>query len=119
MHAIELANALAEFEPYWFEEPCQSENVEALAEVHRASRIPVVTGDALLTRAGFRPIIRAPSPTAWVKCYINLEYIAALAAVHTNLVTGFSDSHCEEKSPASTNRWAQRRHGVGSIDINF
>ena len=59
MHAIDLANALAEFEPYWFEEPCQSENVEALAEVRHASRIPVVTGEALLTRAGFRPVIRA------------------------------------------------------------
>lgn len=58
MHAIELAGALAEFEPYWFEEPCQAENVEALAEVRRASRIPVVTGETLLTRAGFRPIFR-------------------------------------------------------------
>ena len=37
MHAIDLADALAEFEPYWLEEPCQAENVEALAEVrHRA-----------------------------------------------------------------------------------
>ena len=51
MHAIDLANALAEFEPYWFEEPCQCENVEALAEVRRASRIPVVTGEALYTRS--------------------------------------------------------------------
>ena len=59
MHAIDLANALAEFEPYWLEEPCQSENIEALAEVRRVSRIPVVTGEALLTRAGFRPVIRA------------------------------------------------------------
>ena len=58
MHAIDLANALAEFEPYWFEEPCQSENVEALAEVRRASRIPVVTGEALYARSGFRPILR-------------------------------------------------------------
>jgi galactonate dehydratase len=58
MHAIDLANALAEFEPYWFEEPCQSENVEALAEVRRASRIPVVTGEALHARSGFRPIFR-------------------------------------------------------------
>ena len=58
-HAIDLANALAEFEPYWLEEPCQSENVEALAEVRRASRIPIVTGEALYARAGFRPIFRA------------------------------------------------------------
>jgi galactonate dehydratase len=59
MHAIELANALAEFKPYWFEEPCQSENVEALAEVRDASPIPVVTGEAIYGRAGFRPIFRA------------------------------------------------------------
>src|SRR5882757_5413066 len=59
MHAIELANALAEFEPYWLEEPCQSENIEALAEVRAASRIPVVTGEALHTRADFRPVFRA------------------------------------------------------------
>jgi galactonate dehydratase len=59
MHAIDLANALAEFAPYWLEEPCQSENVEALAEVRRSSGIPVVTGEALLTRAAFRPIFRA------------------------------------------------------------
>ena len=59
MHAIDLANALAEFEPYWFEEPCQCENVEAMADVRSASPIPVVTGEALLTRAGFRPILRA------------------------------------------------------------
>jgi galactonate dehydratase len=59
MHAIELANALAQFEPYWFEEPCQSENVEALAEIRRRSPIPIVTGETLLTRAGFRPVLRA------------------------------------------------------------
>lgn len=59
MHAIDLANALAEFEPYWLEEPCQSENIEALAEVRQASRIPVVSGEALYTRADFRPIFRA------------------------------------------------------------
>ena len=59
MHAIELADALAEFKPYWLEEPCQSDNVDALAEVRQRSRIPVVTGEALYTRADFRPIFRA------------------------------------------------------------
>lgn len=59
MHSIDLAQALAEFDPYWLEEPCQAENVEALAEVRRQSPIPVVTGETLLARAGFRPILRA------------------------------------------------------------
>jgi galactonate dehydratase len=85
MHAIDLANALAEFEPYWLEEPCQSENAEALAEVRRASRIPVVTGEALLTRAGFRPIFRARAvdiinpDVANCGGILELMYIAAAA----------------------------------------
>jgi galactonate dehydratase len=58
MHAIDLAAALGEFEPYWLEEPCQSENIEALAEVRSRSSIPVVTGEALYGRAGFAPVFR-------------------------------------------------------------
>jgi galactonate dehydratase len=59
MHAIELADALAEFAPYWFEEPCQAENLDALAEVRDASRIPVVSGEALYGRADFRRLFNA------------------------------------------------------------
>jgi galactonate dehydratase len=59
MHAIELSRELAEFKPYWFEEPCQSENIEALAEVRAASPIPTVTGEALYGRADFRKVFRA------------------------------------------------------------
>lgn len=58
MHAIALSRALAEFEPYWFEEPCQAENMEALAEVRAASPIPVVSGEALYGRADFRSLFR-------------------------------------------------------------
>jgi galactonate dehydratase len=85
MHAIDLADALSEFSPYWLEEPCQSENVEALAEVRRSSRIPVVTGEALLTRAAFRPIFRARAvdiinpDVANCGGILELMYIAAAA----------------------------------------
>jgi galactonate dehydratase len=56
MHAIELSKRLEEFEPYWFEEPCQAENLEAIAEVRTRTRIPVVTGENIFTKAGFRPV---------------------------------------------------------------
>jgi len=59
MHAVELADAVSEFKPYWLEEPCQAENVEALADVRHRSKIPVVTGETLYTRADFRRIFRA------------------------------------------------------------
>jgi galactonate dehydratase len=56
VHAIELAQRLEEFEPYWFEEPCMAEHIEAIAEVRRNTRIPIVTGENIFTKAGFRPV---------------------------------------------------------------
>jgi len=57
-HAIELADAMAPFNPYWLEEPCPSENMDAIAEVRQRSSIPVVAGEALYGRAGFRDLLR-------------------------------------------------------------
>ncbi|MBI4081985.1 MAG: mandelate racemase/muconate lactonizing enzyme family protein [Candidatus Lambdaproteobacteria bacterium] len=57
MHSIRYSNRLAEFEPYWFEEPCQAENLSAMADIRRRTRIPVVTGEAIYTKAGFRPVL--------------------------------------------------------------
>lgn len=85
MHAIDLANALAEFEPFWFEEPCQSENIDALAEVRARSPIPTVTGEALYGRAGFRPVLRERATdiinpdVANCGGILELMYIAAAA----------------------------------------
>jgi len=55
-HAIRVAHALEPFAPYWFEEPVPAENIPALAEVRQRIEIPVVTGEALYTKAAFRPV---------------------------------------------------------------
>ena len=54
MNAIRVAKMLEPFNPYWFEEPCPAENIQALREVKDSTTIPVVTGEALYTRAAFR-----------------------------------------------------------------
>ena len=56
MHAIRLAERLAPYDLYWFEEPCPCEDVSALAEIRRHVSVPVVTGEALYTKAGFKPV---------------------------------------------------------------
>jgi len=46
-------------EPYgllFFEEPCPTEDIEATAQVTRASRIPIATGERLVSRHQFREI---------------------------------------------------------------
>ena len=56
MHAIRIAAAIEEFEPFWYEEPVLAENLDALAEVKRRVRIPVVTGEELYTKFEFREV---------------------------------------------------------------
>jgi galactonate dehydratase len=55
--AIEYARALAPYRPFWFEEPCPSENADAMAQVARAISIPVATGERLVTRFPFRELL--------------------------------------------------------------
>ncbi|MBM3215298.1 mandelate racemase/muconate lactonizing enzyme family protein [Candidatus Poribacteria bacterium] len=56
MHAVRVAEAMAEYRPFWYEEPVSSKNVDALAEVRRRIAIPVVTGEELYTKAEFREV---------------------------------------------------------------
>jgi galactonate dehydratase len=55
--AIEYINALEEHRPYFCEEPVPPENIEALAEVRRAVRVPIATGERLVTRHAFREVL--------------------------------------------------------------
>ena len=55
-NAIEFCRILAPYKPFFIEEPVPPENVVALADVRRASPVPIATGERLVTRFGFRPI---------------------------------------------------------------
>jgi galactonate dehydratase len=55
--AIQYGHALAPFRPWFFEEPCQPENVDAMVEVARALPFPVATGERLVTRWQFRELL--------------------------------------------------------------
>src|SRR6516165_8724556 len=55
--AIQYINAVEEFRPFFCEEPVPPENVEALVEVTRAVRVPIATGERLVGRGQFRPVL--------------------------------------------------------------
>jgi len=54
--AIRYGHALAPYDPWFFEEPVQPGNVDALVEVARALPFPVATGERLVTRWEFREL---------------------------------------------------------------
>lgn len=85
VHAISLDRKLAELGLYWLEEPNVAENPEALAEVRRATSLPIVIGEATYTKTGFRPLLEARAADILnpdVACcggILELKEIAAMA----------------------------------------
>lgn len=61
MHAVRLDRKLAEFDVYWMEEPCSAESPRALAEIRRATGLPIVIGEATYLKQGFRPLLEERS----------------------------------------------------------
>ena len=57
--AIRLGAALERHQTLWFEEPVPPDDIPGMAEVARAVRIPVATGERLCTRAEFGAVLRA------------------------------------------------------------
>lgn len=101
--AVEAALALAEFRPYWLEEPMVPEDIAGHVRLRRLTPVPVATGENMHTLAEFRGMIEAggvsfPEPdvaccggvTVWLK-------VARLAEAHNLPVTshGVHDLHVQ------------------------
>jgi galactonate dehydratase len=54
--AIRMARRLEEFEPFWYEEPIDAEDMDGLAEVRRHTTLAVVTGEALYSKSQFAQV---------------------------------------------------------------
>ena len=55
--AVRLAHAIAPFRPFFLEEPVPPESLDALARVAGQVDIPLATGERILTRYGYWPLL--------------------------------------------------------------
>ncbi len=55
--AIRLARRIEPYDPLWFEEPTPPEMPEAMAQVARATSIPIATGERLATKYEFARVL--------------------------------------------------------------
>jgi galactonate dehydratase len=56
--AIRLARRIERYDPLWFEEPTQPNEVADMAAVARATSIPIATGERLTTLAEFSAVVQ-------------------------------------------------------------
>jgi galactonate dehydratase len=88
-NALEFCRVLAPYRPYFVEEPVPPENVDVMAEVRRASPVPIATGERRVTRHEFRELFERQA------CHViqpdlchcgglwEAKKIAAMAEVYT------------------------------------
>src|SRR2546430_1138388 len=57
VRALEMAEALKPYRPFFFEEALRPENIDAMAEVKARSPIPIATGEMLYTKFQFRELL--------------------------------------------------------------
>nr|WP_312576121.1 mandelate racemase/muconate lactonizing enzyme family protein [Sedimentibacter sp.] len=57
-HAAHFAGRISEYNPFWFEEPCLSDNVGLLVEAKRNIRMPIVTGETKYTKAEYCEVFK-------------------------------------------------------------
>ena len=81
MHAVRVAERMAPFRPFWFEEPVSSRDVESLAEARRAISLPIVTGEELYTRSEFRRVFETRAADIINPDVCNCGGIAELRAI--------------------------------------
>jgi galactonate dehydratase len=86
--AERLDQALAPYSPFWFEEPIPFENARAMAQLQGRLRVPIATGERLLSRHEFRELLeqggcRVVQPDI-MHCggFTEMRRIAALADMH-------------------------------------
>ncbi len=83
-----IVAALNEFDPFWIEDPVRLRSPDALAEVQRATHVPIAAGETLTGLADFRDLIGAGGArivifdVGWVGGITMARKVAALAEAH-------------------------------------
>jgi len=86
--AKRIAQALEPFAPFWLEDPIRPDDLGALAELARATRIPLTLSETLATRWGFRELLERRIPGAvmldvsWCGGLSEARRIAAMAEAY-------------------------------------
>jgi len=87
-YALQMAERLRELEPRWIEEPVLPDLIASCAEIRRAIRIPVATGEHEYTRWGIKQLLDAGAAdvlqpdTYWAGGITEMVKIIALCSAY-------------------------------------
>jgi galactonate dehydratase len=94
--ALQLASAMSQYRPTWFEEPLDHSNISAMAELARRSPVPIATGESFSNKQQFAELLKCNAIDIWQPEPLNLGGLFA-----TRKVADFVDAHYGVIAPHS------------------
>ena len=94
--ALQIATAMSQYRPTWFEEPLDHSNISAMAELARRSPVPIATGESFSNKQQFAELLRHDVIDIWQPEPLNLGGLYA-----TRKVADYIDAHYGVVAPHS------------------
>ncbi len=92
--AIRLARRLEKYDPLWFEEPVPPEKPEEMAQVARATSIPIATGERLATKYEFSRVLEQKAASI---LQMALGRVGGL--LEAKKIAGMAEAHYAQIAP--------------------
>ncbi|HUG60886.1 MAG TPA: mandelate racemase/muconate lactonizing enzyme family protein [Methylomirabilota bacterium] len=92
--AIRLARRLEAYDPLWFEEPVPPEMPERMADVARATTIPIATGERLATKYEFARVLACGAASI---LQLNLGRVGGI--LEAKKIAGMAEAHYAQIAP--------------------
>jgi galactonate dehydratase len=94
--AVQLASAMSQYRPTWFEEPLDHSNISAMVELARRSPVPIATGESFSNKQQFAELLKYNAIDIWQPEPLNMGGLFA-----TRKVADFVDAHYGVIAPHS------------------
>jgi len=81
--AMVIIKAMERFQPWWFEEPIQHQNLPLMAEMAKKTHIPFATGERMVSKYQFRDLLQAGAASILQPDITHCGGITELKAIAT------------------------------------
>ncbi len=92
--AMLLVKALEPYQPFFYEEVIQCQNVDAMAEIASKTHIPIATGERVFTKWGFREILEKKAASI-----LQPDVCYAGGITELRLIAGMAESYYVPLAP--------------------
>jgi galactonate dehydratase len=89
-----IIKACEQYQPFFYEEPVQCQNVDAMAELASKTHIPIATGERIFTKWGFREILEKKAASI-----LQPDVCYAGGITELRLIAGMAESYYTPLAP--------------------